>query len=206
MTKTFWQKAANFALSVIKTFKVELPFKTLIFFKLFLWTLVWIRDNTDEKLLARGWKNFLCPQFIKDNWIFFQKNTSFPSKCGSAQVEVHFDSLVKVPLPKLRNFIEQLKYFGSKPKKDRKTDFCFAKIIFLTSGNVECQFYKPAEEFLSKAWKKSINVRIDKKHNFFEMKTISPLCFCLHVEDVFTTPPKMFRQKAEMTCINVRFW
>ena len=97
-------------------------------------------------------------------------------------------------MPKWRNFIEQLKYFGSKSKNDRKTDFYFAKIIFLTSGNLECHFYKPAEEFLSKAWKKSINDRTDKIYNFFKMKTISPLCFCPHVEDFFTTPTKMFRQ------------
>ena len=80
MAKSFWQKAANVAISVIKTFKVELPFKSLIFifFKLFLWTLVWIRDNTDEKLLAGGRKYFfLCPQIIKDIWNFFRKKHPF---------------------------------------------------------------------------------------------------------------------------------
>ena len=126
MTKIFWRKAANIALSVIKTYKIQLPFKTLIFIKLFLWTLVCIRDNTDEKLLARGRNSFfLCPQIIESNWNFFREKTSFHSKCGSAHVEVRSDNLVNVLMPKCRKFIERLKCFGSNPKNDRKTDFYF---------------------------------------------------------------------------------
>ena len=80
------------------------------------------------------------------------------------------------------------------PKMIERRIFIFVKNILLTSGNVECKFYNPAEEFLSNAWKKSINVCTAENYNFFKTKTISPLCFCPHVEDFFTTPTKMFRQ------------
>ena len=155
MAESFWQKAANDALSVIKTFKIQLTFKTLIFIKLFLWTLVCIRDNTDEKLLARG-RNyfFLCPQNIESNWNFFTEKTSFHSKCGSAHVEVHSDNLVKVLMPKCRKFIERLKCFGSKLKNDRKTDFYFFKKTTLNVWKRRMHFLKPRRRFSVKSLKK----------------------------------------------------
>ena len=102
--KKIWQKVANIALSVIKTFKVELPFKTIIFIKLLLWTLVCISDNTDKNLLAGGGKYFfLCPQIIKDNWKFFwEKNIFSLQMCfctrRSPFLQPCQSSLVKLPI------------------------------------------------------------------------------------------------------------
>ena len=205
--KKFWQRAANIALSVIKTYKVELPFKTLIFFKLFLWTLVWIRDNTDEKLLARGQIYFfLCPQIIESNWNFFKEKTYFLSKCGSAHVEVHSDNLVKVLMPKCRKFIERQNFFGSKPKQNRKTDFYFLKKTTLNVWKRPMHFLKPRRRFFVKSLKKVHHCPHWQKLLFFQKENNFTNVFLYTRRGRSHNPTETFQQKAEMTCINVRYW
>ena len=72
--------------------------------------------------------------------------------------------------------------------------FIFKK-TFLNVWKRRMHFLKPRRIFSVKSLKKSINVRTDKNYFFFEKKTISPMCFCLHVEDVLTIPSKRSSKK-----------